>query len=220
MPVVNILNTGDAVHMFTDGGAFAQDGTLADIINKAHHLPHLHAVITSRGSYWFMNRMVSAIIERFTGFEELVSGISTLFREQYERHADTIAESEISFEIWICGWSSERNRPESYGLRSHGLTHAVHGVDAAPWMLASVHNMNLPWDWDCATRLAGQPIETVEDCGVAIAESQRQFRGVSPNGIEVTGIAGFIQQSTVTRDGVASKILKRWPDKVGELVSP
>ncbi|KRE13461.1 hypothetical protein ASE63_18485 [Bosea sp. Root381] len=221
MSVVNIVHGSNAVHMFTDAGLFAADGSVTALLHKAHPVPHLGAVFSSRGSYWFMQKIVTAISHHFSTFDEMIAGVRALFVSQYERHAEAIAAADAGeFELWICGWSSARARPESYGISSRNLQLAVHGVEAPAWALQQVGDMVLPRDGRFRQRLAAHPTNSIEELGIAIAECQRQLRGFTPSGVEVTGIAGFIQATTVTSDGITTKILRRWPDQVGQFVSP
>ncbi|MGX1786135.1 hypothetical protein ACWIGM_05320 [Bosea sp. NPDC055332] len=207
--------------MYTDAGLFTNDGTVSAILSKAYCLPHLCAVISSRGSCYFANQLILAINHSFSTFEGLIGGLSAVFRTQYETHESTIALAGASFELWLAGWSHVRKAPESYAIASHGLTVHHHGVSAAPWEITRLNNRSIvPRDAKFDRRLAAYSIETPEELGIAVAECQRQLRGTTPHGVEITGLAGFIQHSTVNRDGISTRILKRFPDEVGKHVAP
>lgn len=221
MSVVNIIHTPEAVHLFSDGGLFSSDGSVSAILSKAYCLPHLNAVISSRGSCYFANQLVLTINRTFSSFEALVADLPELFRAQYEKHEAVIAEAGAAFELWFIGWSHERGGPESYAISSHGLTARQHGVDAVPWEIVRLGSCSIvPCDVDFGRRLAARSTNTQEELGIAIAECQRQLRGKNPFGHEITGLAGFIQQSTVSQNGIFTKILKRFPDEIGKPVTP
>lgn len=126
MSVVNIVCGADATHMYTDGGLFSKDGSVSAILCKADCLPHLNTVLSSRGSLFFANQLALTINHTFFSYEGLITGLPQLFRQQYERHRDTIEKAGASFELWLAGWSPELGRPEAWAISSHGLCAVRH----------------------------------------------------------------------------------------------
>ena len=84
MSVVNIVNTGDVVHLFTDGGLYSKDGVLSAIIHKVHVIPHLNAALASRGSWNFTAKLAVRIGHGCSSFDELVENAASLYRSAYD----------------------------------------------------------------------------------------------------------------------------------------
>jgi hypothetical protein len=51
-------------------------------------------------------------------------------------------------------------------------------------------------------------------------EAQRHVSGVQGGDRPVYGVGAFAQATTVTRDGISSRILRRWADSIGVPLQP
>jgi hypothetical protein len=52
-------------------------------------------------------------------------------------------------------------------------------------------------------------------------EAQRHIVGTdSADAKPVVGVGGFAQETIVTADWISTRMLKRWPDKIGAPINP
>lgn len=214
MSACNIVKTNDAVHMFTDAASYYGDGTLGAVSQKVSILAHLNCAISCRGPAGFLDGFVQAANAAYASFDEFVESFALAVGNVYaideELWAGCATGPEV--EVFLAGWSESRGQPEAYVVCSHDL----HGP---AWTLLPLGPIAIaPYDEALAERLGRiSPSENIIDIGVAIMEQQRLVRGQhAGTGPTVAGVGGFCQLSTVTRDGIWTGVVKRWPDQVGE----
>jgi hypothetical protein len=121
------------------------------------------------------------------------------------------------FEVIIAGWSDARG-PEAYLLPTHDRyggrpfeTVPLEGVTCFP-NDETVHP-------EIVKVLAGLQADDVdpERHGLAIMEIQRAHPFVHEGFSDrFCSVGGFAQLTTIRPDGIVSRILRRWPDVVGE----
>lgn len=211
MSVVSIINTGNAIHMLTDGGLFKR-GVVELITNKVRIFPHLKSAFAFRSSLGWWSLLIEQAGYSFESFDHVVDGITEFFRDGLNSIA--AGRQLHGEELWFCGWSDERERFEAYGISSHGLRQDVHGVASEPWVLTRIEgNVIVPIDPTFYQRLRAFPTNTIEETGVSIAECQRQVIWGNSHGDDEILVGGHIQLTTVTKDMISQKILRSWPDK-------
>lgn len=211
MSAVNIITEPDAIHMFCDGAHYLGDGTLGAVSSKGYLLPHLNAAASCRGPTVFMDRLGPEIGRRFESFDEMVEGIVYLAREVFEREADTLARCQIGadFDLFVSGFSEDRNRPETYVLSSHD-------TNVEPWVLHDLGPIAIaPYDAELGAKLeAMEPTTDVLAAGIAIMEAQRGFRGQNAgHGAVMAGVGGHCQWIKITRESIQTAIVRKWDDE-------
>ncbi len=111
------------------------------------------------------------------------------------------------FETVVVGWSEGNGRPEANG--------AFRGLfGKLPDRPRQIKCWNFyPWD---AQERRPEPTGDVDADAIAVMEIQRglKMRATDGPGIETSGAGGFIQRTSVTREGISIKVLKRWPEDV------
>lgn len=216
MSVVNIIHDDSAIHMFTDAGVWGNDCKIREFRHKGYILPHLHSVISSRGDGRLFEYISQRISTTCGSFDEFILLLSAICRDEYFRYC----EYGIDLELWVCGYSSRMREVQAYGLCNEGLTIDDHGFVAKPWELARVKdNLYLPYYGSAENRPSFKTGPIVENA-IALAERQRRIPVKGPGGRDVYSVGGFIQQTTVTDLGVFSRVIHRWPDKVGQEILP
>jgi hypothetical protein len=223
MTAINVIQRPHAIHMLTDAASYMPDGTLGMVGQKAHPVAHLSAVFSSRGPQLFMPLMSEAVFSAFSSFDEMIDGLVERVRTAVSAIAPTLAlcAHGPNFDLVIAGWSTARRRPETYVLTDH----ANYGFPA--WTLKPFGALLItPWTADLDGRLkltraelAGK-LDPVKD-GLRILEAQRFVKEIQRNETEPAyGVGGFAQLTTVTAENITTRILKRWPDPIGEKLDP
>ena len=62
----------------------------------------------------------------------------------------------------------------------------------------------------------GSPADAPEAWALRLMEAQRACPFEFENGRRIIAVGGFCQITTLTRDGVNTRIMQRWPDVIGE----
>lgn len=205
MTAVNIVITDRAAHVVTDGAATRKDGTIGYIGNKVYSAPHMRAVFALRGYGVLLDSIGPSLSNYRTTFDEVaqgawVPGIMSAYR-------GTGADED--FDLYVAGWSEERDQPEAYWLSTR----------VAPELVQMPVNALFSPGTPETTRVSrevlflGDDDETFCKAMVTIMETQRQ---TSTDEHRIIG--GFVQLTTITKEQTTQRILHRWPDKVGERI--
>lgn len=208
MSVVNIIHEPDALYLFTDAAGILNTGELREIKQKVHILAHCNAAISGRGLSSFVEGMIPYLNRNCCDFEHLLEEVPRYFRSEHtRRRLDFEACSTGSdAEIYICGYSTARDRLESYGIASHGDY-------SAPWAFTLLGNV---------TFVPGMPpvdtagCSTMEEIGIRIMDRQRELMRAEERGLFCSG--GFVQMTSVKRTEISTKIIKRYDDKIGDII--
>jgi hypothetical protein len=221
---INVIQRPHAVHMLTDGAAYLPDGTLGLATQKVVAVAHLSAAFSARGPRLFMPLVGEHIAGAFKSFDEMVEGIIEVVRaasRDYLPLFDLCAHGP-TFQMVIAGWSTARRKPETYVLTDNGEKLGIPSWKLQPFGALLV----MPWDEDTAARIrltkeemAGR-LDPVRD-GLRILEAQRFAKAIQGRETEAAhGVGGFAQLTTITAENITTRILKRWPDLVGEKLDP
>lgn len=211
MTALNIFVSSDHVDLFTDSAIFdlAKGGVVEGFGSKVIPLPHQGAVMAATGYSWVSIVMAGVIAT--TGietFDQLSERLPTLISDAVKNDPGG-SPAYGKFELAIAGFSERRDAPEAYVLYSY----ADQGWPA--WNLRKVGNYTSP---KVARRF--DPSDTVGS-GLQIIEDQRNelcgARGFE--GISCHAVGGVAQHARLDREGITIKVIKRWPDVVGQRVT-
>jgi hypothetical protein len=219
MTAVNIIKQKNAVHVLTDGASWLPTGGFGPACAKAFQLPHLNAVVASRGP-----RLGGVLIADFLGscansYDEMKLRSAEMVRGAIEFYTPIFAANTFSqkLEVVVAGWS-EKSGPDAFVISAHGdnpavspwATHDCGSVMMAPGG-ASIEKAvfdALPPQVKCA-----DDMDPARD-GLSIVLAQRAARGLSDVSDLVVG--AFVQLTTISLDGIATRILHRWPEDSGK----
>lgn len=232
MTAINIITKPDAIHVLTDGAFYSSEGILLEVGTKCFALPTLDMVLVGRGRKDFMPFFISELDKRASDFDSAIEEspgalqavmscipILLLNREQQAGAFDP------AFELWLMGYSRSRNAFETYILPTHDLHPGL-----LAWQMGRVEGSMIcaPVPTAEACRLAGVPDDiSIENFdpeidGLRLLEIQRHVPSAPDQRRpeKVGCIVGALAQiTTITREGVSSKILRRWPDRIGEPIN-
>lgn len=223
MTAINMIVHPKAVYILTDGAGYKPDGEILTIQQKVIALSPLNTVLAARGVVALLHAYAEHISSSFSSFDDLLAGVISNVRAMGE-HLRTGLSAEVidaPFDLMIAGWSESRDRGEVYGL----FNHETYGLPA--WSLVPIEEGCLtPGDQGFTDRLREAGIDPRSEAfdpaadGLRILEEQRAMPWPALGGGEpIYGVGGFGQLTTLERDRITTRILKRWPDAIGEKIT-
>lgn len=216
MTAAIIIRQKNAVHLLSDGISYLRDGTVTAITAKIWPLPHINAAMICRGP-----RLMGPILaELFAGvgttFDQVKQRAPLAVRNYFEGSREFFERCSLGadFDLFVAGFSEERG-PDSYLL----CNHRRHGNAVRPWQVTDCGSLSVtPSDDEILSQVAdafppGTKPESLdpERDGLKILHMQRaRAFDHGSKGSHMSGVGGFAQLMTVTRDGISTKILERW----------
>jgi len=215
MTAVNIFCRPEAAYVLTDGAATAPDGTVVQLVQKVIILGHLNAVVASRGHLSVLFALLPTALTSAGSFDELAA----LFPEAIGGLAASAEEALKAsphpwIETYLCGWSEGRNAAVTwYAGNSHKRTTDYFG-DLECW--STTGPITSPLGPNARDRLAAAGLDPKDGAfdpvtqGFALMDAQR----ADPD----AAVGGFCQLTTITRDGVSSRVIGRWTEQPGGMI--
>ncbi|KFC68442.1 hypothetical protein FF80_01882 [Devosia sp. LC5] len=210
MTAINALVTSDAAHMFTDGGLYGQaEGKLVSFGTKVQLFPHLNAVAACSGWAHMGYVIWDALSDRnFQSFDELAAGFGDAIRVYLNRETWTHRDF---FEAVLAGWSESADEPQVWVVQN-----AANNTPA--YVPRQVSETTTPYNLAIGAVVL-DPSDPVT-YGLSVLEKQRSEKWDTANGSRsIHAVGGFAQHTIVDRSGIKTRVLRRWPDKVGEPVA-
>jgi hypothetical protein len=203
---INIVQQAGCILVMTDGRALSLDGKKRPDVGKVAVLPHVPLCLAVRGlapvAHTIAATMAGVGLDRFEKFKEQLPEYARAYIPQIQR----LSQCYVDHELRLVGFSRERNRLESYFMTS-GQSYAHEGKQ--PYVLYRDDEPMLaaPQPSPEAIEAAGFVCPEAVDFdptthGVALMDAQRRTH---PN-----EIGAFVQVTTVTKDGVDSRVVKWW----------
>lgn len=235
MTAIAIVRGAEGLAFATDGLAIDVTGRAAAVVSKAALFPEWSCVFANRGSAMATARMQNALQRlaysgacRIGGFDDVLALLPEL---SGALHAEILREGAVypNFSFMIGGYSAERDRCESYSLRSQEFAYhdGVQDLVQAPYTLAELPAMHFaPTPTRESAIAAGmrppdQPLEDGVHMAVrAICAARLDQGATTDDPAEMHHVGGFVQLTTLFRDRLTSEIVHRWPDPLGEMVDP
>ena len=227
MTALNIIRQSSAVHILTDGAGYRPDGAMAFAMPKVFPLANLDAAVAGRGSPLFLvNFAIAATIKSgsFDRFKAIAIDLaSAVFREV---KAAMIASGEGSlFDLAVAGWS-EAGGPSAYFITNN----ESYGATVPPWQIVESGPINLaPQNAAISAELerefpngADPDLFDPEVDGLRILEIQRRHPVTHSSGsafADAKSVGAFAQLTTIRRGEITMKIIRRWPDEIGQPIA-
>lgn len=214
MSAINVLIQSSCVHIYTDGAGYQPDGTLSIIVPKVRLLPHINAAMSMRGpAIGFAP--VAEELSVASSFDGLRNGIVQCLQACVVAYEHLLSQCAAGpeFEVVVVG-ISEMTGPSAYLVPSHDRY-------GEPWSIIDLAGFSTTPASDVVCQrvreiTAGRNADELDPVayGLAVMEAQRACRFD-----DVVGVGGFAQLTTVDADGVHSRIIHRWDDRIGERIS-
>lgn len=180
-------------------------------------------IVAARGPSILTPLIAESLQHAFTTFDEAVEGMAAVVEDAVEVYGTTLAMCSIGtdFDLLVAGWSEARDCGEVYYLSSIDRP----GVPA--WTVSKCGPMVISPNDDAMTARLQRHGAALDlnrrdplDVALLIMEEQRKVKGLQGGDEEVHGVGAFCQVTTVTRDGISSRILRRWADPIGVRLQP
>jgi len=217
MSAINTVIQADSVHLICDGASYDADGRLVSVGPKMQMLPHLNAAVACRGPRASVPLFADLLSAAASTYDELKAEAPTFLRELRPMLDATFAHCELGadFDVVIAG-ISESDGPDAYLICSHER----YGVQ--PWTVVQFAGLAMmPADAATQARVFASIPDNVdlvdpERDGRIILEAQRVFPIDHGGDRSFVGVGGFAQLTSITRDGISTRVIHRWPDEIGE----
>lgn len=212
MTAINAFVRGSEAMMLTDAAYLDATGRLIFIGSKVRLMPHANAVCAIRGEGELDSAFTAMLSTAFTSFDGLKAG----FREAVE---NVIASHDkgrgyAPFDLVVAGVSEFYGKPDVLAATRGPVPGPMDIGPWAPWVSPLPDPGMMP-GLD-ATSPGFDPVMN----GADLLEAQRR-QVIQPPGFPPCHIVGgFAQLTTVSAAGISTRMLKRWPDKVGQRIVP
>jgi hypothetical protein len=219
MSAINVIQQTRQVHVLTDGAAYHPDGRLIMVGPKISIVPHLACAISFRGPKSARPVLTEVMANAASTYDGLKMCIGELLRDCAQIYGPLFDECRLGpdFEVIVSGWSEARG-PEAYLLPTHNR-YGGGSFEAMPLEGVTCLPNDETTHPEIVKVLAGLEADDVdpERHGLAVMEIQRAHPFAHEGFSEgFCGVGGFAQLTTVTADGISTRIVRRWPDVVGE----
>jgi hypothetical protein len=219
MTSINVIKKSDAVHMLTDGASWLYNGDYyyGPQISKAWPLPHLSAVVATRGPVGCSPILADLFMTGCSSYDEMKRAATTIIgaalaTEQYSYAFSGPFSSHIEFVI--AGWS-ETIGPDAFVVKVNSVRELILENCGQVMMAPGDKSIEAAVLAQLPARVtSAEEMDPVRD-GILIMEAQRAELSLegAPRGMVTCG--AFAQLTTVDAQSITSKIIKRWPYKIG-----
>mgnify|MGYP001002900966 CR=1 FL=1 len=217
MSAINAIIQRDAVHLLTDAASYDSAGNLVAAIPKVALLPRINAAMACRGPRASVPLFCDLLNAAASSYDELKAKAPTFLRDLRPMLAVTFAYCELGddFDVVVAG-ISESVGPDAYLVCSHQR----YGVE--PWTVVQFGGLAMmPADAAMKARVFASIPDNVdlvdpERDGRIILEAQRAFPMDHGGDRNFVGVGGFAQLTSITREGISTRVIHRWSDEVGQ----
>jgi len=220
MSAVNTIVQSNAVHIVTDGAAYYLDRTFQFYANKIVPLPHLRCAVAVRGPALAVP-FLSSVLSHAETYDALKEAAPEALQTAAEMYSPIFSAccTGADFEVVVGGFTND-GRPDAYLVASHRR----YGIE--PWTVAPIDGLVcLPNDEKLHAKIVASlpasatpdDLDPVRD-GLTILELQRSNPAAAVDGDDLCAIGGFAQLTSVTADGISTRVIHRWPDRVGSKI--
>ncbi len=217
MTALNAFVRGREAHILTDAAYLDTQGRLIFIGSKVRMLPHLNAVCVIRGESELDGAFTAMFGTAFTSFDALAKDFRTAIDNVLSSHDKGRPYAPV--DVVVAGVSEFSRKPE--------LWTASRGTPPEPVRYSRDRAYISPALGDAAAAtLEAQDLDPFSDefdpvmDGADLLEAQR-VQVIQPAGFPPCHIVGgFVQLTTISADGISTRVLRRWPDQVGQRIKP
>lgn len=207
MTAINVIKQSDSVHMLTDGATCRDGSRYAASTCKAFPVPHLNAVIATSGSLMWSPLILSNLLLSVTTYDELKQWAPTLLHKAVVEASHVFSGEGTPEVLLVVAGISETTGPDAFSVTTCERI-------AEPWVALTHGDCSL---WPSTPEIQAEFHEAYGDVtsgddldparwGVRAIEMQRKH----PEAI----IGGFVQLTSVTREGITTRIVHRWDEPI------
>ena len=218
MSAVVVIRQADRVHMITDGAGLHEGKLIARVV-KSLPIPHLNLVVGTRGKGLVSSVALMALSEAGATYDEAKRNAGDVIR----RYASIPGMPTDGFEVYVAG-ISESTGPDAWGLSTNEKS-----FDSAPFEVVDIPRLAIapdvsPTRIELLRDLQGPNAldyvgELMDDLRTTQAPLASRPGALGMRYTERGYTVGcFAQLTTVTVEGISSRIIRRWPDEIGNVL--
>lgn len=218
MTAINLIVRSDSAVLISDGAAIKADGTLAHLMNKVVAYPHINAAVGIRGSLTATTIINSAINVNSRSYEDIRARAVDFIRHEFNAVRSALEKlfgsNALDADIVVAGWSERERRPGGFLLVTHNL-YEQSGIRA--WTPTDVSGVFLaPSNEHLQSEFSRIQIDLDDEMACGLIERQRDVVLPRPGNLAaVPNVGGFVQLTTVHRDSIDTRIVRRFEDRIG-----
>ena len=225
LTAINVVKQRDTVHLISDGAHYDAEQRLVSTGPKVFALPHINAAVGIRGPSIALPLLAHFIGHGAVTYDGLKSDIVSVLKHAFASTRTVLKQAALgaAFEV-VIGGISERSGPDAYVISGSdkgsmspitpitdlGFLPTTPEIDTLVERMAIDAWIKNPASYGLATALI-EEIDPV-DFGLQIIEMQRAAKF---GGRDSCYIGGFAQLTTVRKSGIQTRVIRRWPDKIG-----
>jgi len=206
MTAINVFKSLDSIHLYSDGAWHLSDKLLG-IGTKVHTIPQHNAAFSITGLSVIPTLLAAQLIEtQFADLRSLAEAMPDLVKTSCTRGKAVGHNLTGRGEVVLAGWSAETGP----------LIHVTECfLDHNLFKGRAVERYIRP-------SVAGSADMRSPEDGLQLLEKQRAAKVSRPDagtfgGTTVTGlVGGFAQETRIDAAGIHIKVLRRWPDEIGQ----
>jgi hypothetical protein len=211
MTALNVFLRKDAVHVLTDGAACDPNGDLVKAVSKVFPLAHTNAVLATRGVNGLLP-LLGFAVDGAPSFDATADILPAKTREILASVSHAQGGTDLGTLDVVLAGISETRGPACLAV----FNHSNYGVPASELQeldgFVSPSNPELFATFEAnGLDIHGRDFNPEFD-GPWIMSKQRDIPG--------SMVGCFCQLTTVTADEITTRIVRRWPDRVGLLIDP
>ena len=221
MTAINILVQRDAVHFVSDGASYDAEQRLVSVGPKVWPLPHISAAIGVRGPAIALPLLAYFVGHAANSYDALKINIVEVLENAFANIHIVLGQcaTGAAFEVAIGGIS------ETIGADAYVVSCSKDGMVSPLTQITELGFMPSCEEIDSFVMMqtakhlqSKSPIDEIDpsDFGLQTIEMQRSAKFGDHNTCHV---GGFVQLTTVRASGVETKVLRRWPDGIGDLLN-
>jgi hypothetical protein len=208
-----VLRHADAVHVLSDGLVMGPGGGIHGRLAKVWPMPHLNAVLTLRGYPLLLTVFAAGLARDASCFDDLDALAPKNAKSLFDEFGPVVPSVASDFDLIIAGISEERG-PYSFIV----VNHDRYGL--APWtavdlgacaMMPAEPGMLAEFTAAFPAGTSSQDVDPTTD-GILIMEMIRRHPGKIGRSDMPMRIGGFVQHTSVSLDGIRTRIIHRWAD--------
>jgi hypothetical protein len=207
MTFLAITNTGRSIVALHCTTGINPNGTVGGFPAKAMHFPHQNALAVFNGTT-LLGWLANLAIARFASFDEMRTGLASALRDAFAKIGD---DESLAGTVAICGWSNE---PRAFLITTSSRlplaawrTHDI--VPGARFISPSSPEIDSEFGCD---------VELTDANAIALAERCRALKAPGLDGTLRHIVGGSIVRTEITEHEITTRVLHRWPDKIGDML--
>jgi len=214
MTALIALHDGETVRILTDAALTRlTDGVLAKVRSKQIRLEN--GVVIAGAGTWQPCCRFAALADELANFDELADAAQDLWKQALAPMS--AKDREAPGGLIVAGLSEKVGGPDMLVIEMPGSKLS----DSAVAYAIGPHSNSREFTGRFLKRFADDPDAfDVRAEGLLVMEALRRHCPRHYEEAICPAIGGFIQLTTVTRDGIETEVLHHWPDRIGQSIDP